>query len=74
MKATDITGLVKGLLVVIGLAISVGRYDDLRKFARNQAIESLKGWKSTPFFYPASKSHGANKKRAEQAKKRIEHF
>ncbi len=39
MKTTDISDLMKGLLVIIGLAISMGRYEEIKRFARSQAVE-----------------------------------
>lgn len=44
MKTTNISDLVKGLLIIIGLAVSMGRFDDL-KYER--AFVSLKNLQFT---------------------------
>ena len=38
MKPVDLSGLIKGLLVVIGIAMAAGRMDDLRTWAIKEAF------------------------------------
>ena len=38
MKAMDLTGLIKGLMVVIGIALALGRLDDLKMWATREAF------------------------------------
>ncbi len=38
MKPTDLTGLIKGLMVVIGIAVALGRLDQLKKWAAQEAF------------------------------------
>ena len=40
MKATDLSGLIKGLMVVIGIAMALGRLDDLKRWAAQEAFAS----------------------------------
>ncbi len=44
MKPAEIGSLVSGLLVVIGIAIGLGQYPRLERWAREQAIEAME-WK-----------------------------
>ena len=44
------TDLIKGLMVVIGISMALGRYGRLQEFARRQAVESLRGWHTQPYF------------------------
>ena len=50
MKPIDLSGLIQGLAVVIILAISIGKYDALKKFAMNEARHALKPTPTKPFF------------------------
>jgi hypothetical protein len=52
MKGMDLTKLIEGLLVVILIAIVIGKYGALQDFARREAIVSLRGW-GTHAFFPA---------------------
>jgi len=38
MKPVDLTGLIKGLLVVIGISIALGKYEQLSAWARKEAF------------------------------------
>ena len=38
MKPTDLTGLIKGLMVVIGIAMALGRLDELKRWAIKEAF------------------------------------
>jgi hypothetical protein len=50
MKPIDLKDLVTGLLIIIGLALTIGQYDRLQEFAKIEAAHALKGWNSHPFF------------------------
>ena len=54
--------LVKGLMVVIGLSIAIGKYDDLERWARKQTIEALI-WRngSLPVFTYGEVRHAGRK-------------
>ena len=49
----DLTPLIRGLLVVIGISIVLGKYGALQKYARQEAVASLQGWNS-PVFFPGA--------------------
>ena len=38
MKATDLSGLIKGLMIVIGIAMAFGKLDVLRQWAAREAF------------------------------------
>jgi hypothetical protein len=38
MKPLDLSGLIKGLMVVIGIALALGRLEDLKRWAANEAF------------------------------------
>jgi hypothetical protein len=38
MNTVDLGGLIKGLMVVIGIALALGRLDDLERWAANEAF------------------------------------
>ena len=46
----DLTPLIRGLLVVIGISLVLGKYGALQNFARREAAASLRGWGSHAFF------------------------
>ena len=50
MKGIDLTKLIEGLLVVILIAVSIGKYGALQGFARREAVASLRGWRTHAFF------------------------
>ena len=39
MKGMDLTGLIKGLLVVIGIAMALGKLDNLKRWAAKEAFQ-----------------------------------
>jgi len=41
MKPADLGGLIKGLLVVIGIAMALGRLSDLNRWAVREAFGSF---------------------------------
>ena len=48
----DLSPLIKGLLPIIGIAISLGQYSKRGHWAREQAVEAL-AWKTgLPYFFP----------------------
>jgi hypothetical protein len=52
MTHIDLRDLVVGLTLIILLAMGLGQYDRLQKFALHQAEIALKPWPSHPFFPP----------------------
>ena len=38
MKPFDLSGLIKGLMVVIGIALALGRLDELKRWAAREAF------------------------------------
>lgn len=50
MKPIELKDLIVGVLALITAAIAFGKYDALQAFARREAVKSLRGWKSHPFF------------------------
>ncbi len=50
MRPAEIGSLITGLLVIIGIALAVGQYPRLERFARAQAAQALRGWQPHPFF------------------------
>ena len=38
MKPMDLSGLIKGLLVVVGIAMALGRLDELKRWAAREAF------------------------------------
>ena len=42
MKPMDLSGLIKGLMVVIGIAMALGRLDDLKRWAVREALPHYK--------------------------------
>jgi hypothetical protein len=66
MNSADISPLVKGILVVIGIAIATGHYGDLQNWARHEAIEALMWRRPLPYFFepishPPRKTAGSNR-------------
>jgi hypothetical protein len=51
MNTPDISSMVRGILVVIGLAVVVGEYPRLEHWARAQAIESMQWKQGLPLFF-----------------------
>lgn len=50
MKPVDLRDLIRAIVLLLGLAIVVGRYDDLSKFARAEATCLLVNKNRPPFF------------------------
>ena len=56
----DLTALIRGLFVVIGMALAVGQYPNLEHWARGQAAESIAWKRGLPHFFGgvhADKNH-----------------
>ncbi len=53
MRPADIGSLIAGLLVIVGIALAMGQYPRLERFAREQAVLALRGWEPQPFFVKA---------------------
>lgn len=51
MKPTEIKDLVVGLLAVIFVAMAIGQFGTLERFARKQMIQALHP-KPAPLFFP----------------------
>ena len=50
MKPIDLNSLVAGLLALILISLSFGKYEKLHAFARREAVQALRGWHPHPFF------------------------
>lgn len=64
----DLRDLIKGILVVIFFSISIGQFERLHTFAREQAIASLKGWPEYHFFPKGYEGHSIHRKQAKNQK------
>ncbi len=53
MKPTEIKDLVSGILAIIFLALALGQYGRLERFARAEVAKALRP-KAAPAFFPAS--------------------
>jgi hypothetical protein len=51
MRSIDIGPLVKGALVIIGLAIATGHYDNLASWSRKEAARALTRNRPLPYFF-----------------------
>lgn len=51
MNAVDISGLVKGILTIIGISIALGQFGKLEHLARKQAMEALEWKQGLPYFF-----------------------
>ena len=60
-NAPDLSGLIKGLLVVIGIAITTGQYPRLEAWSRSQAIEALSWKQGLPHFFRNQAQHPHSK-------------
>ena len=49
----DMSGLIKGILAVIGIAMATGQYPRLESWSRSQAIEALEWKQGLPHFFKA---------------------
>jgi hypothetical protein len=50
----DLSPLVKGVLVLIGIAIALGQYPRLERWARSQALEAVQWKQGLPYFFDAA--------------------
>jgi hypothetical protein len=57
----DLTGLIKGLMVIILFALSIGQLDRLHEFAKQEAMSALRGWPPHPFFPQHQVAHPRRK-------------
>jgi hypothetical protein len=48
----DLSQLTKGIMVVIGIALATGHYDELERWSRHQAINALEWKEPLPYFFP----------------------
>ena len=53
-KIVDLSGLIRGLMLVIGLAVCLGKYPELAKWSRSQAEESIAWERGLPHFFPVT--------------------
>jgi hypothetical protein len=49
----DLSPLIKGVLVLIGIAIALGQYPRLERWARTQALEAVQWKQGLPYFFAA---------------------
>jgi hypothetical protein len=54
MNTPDISPLVRGTLVIIGLAIALGLYPSLAHWARAQAVQAMQWHEELAYFFQAS--------------------
>jgi hypothetical protein len=52
MQTPDLSPLVRGVIVIVGLAIALGQYPNLEKWARTQALEAVSWKQGLPYFFP----------------------
>ena len=83
MNIPDLSPLIKGVLVIVGIAIAIGQYPRLEVWARSQAIGSCVERAASVFFprigyacTPESKMHSGRirRERSEQMRTPIESF
>lgn len=56
MGSVDLSGLIRGLLTVIGIALATGQYGKLESWARHQAIEAMTWKHGLPYFFTPKRS------------------
>jgi hypothetical protein len=60
----DLSPMVKGVLAIIGIAIALGQYPRLERWACVQALEAVQWKQGLPYFFAAphagAKHHQAN--------------
>lgn len=61
MKPIDLSGLIKGLMVVIGISITLGKYPALEQWARNQMTEAVMARGECPSFFASQNQSGRAK-------------
>jgi hypothetical protein len=54
----DLSPLIKGVLVVIGISIALGQYPKLERWARTQALEAVAWKQGLPYFFAPSSHVG----------------
>ena len=61
MQTPDLSPLVKGVIARVGLALALGQYGRLERWARTQAMEALAWKEPLPYFFapPHAASHAA---------------
>jgi hypothetical protein len=52
MQTPDLSPLVKGIIVIVGIAIALGQYPKLERWAKLQAIEAIEWKQGLPYFFP----------------------
>jgi hypothetical protein len=51
MQTPDLGPLVRGIIVVIGIAIALGQYPKLERWAKLQAIGAIEWKQGLPYFF-----------------------
>ena len=75
MNTPDLSPLIKGVLVIVGIAIAIGQYPRLEVWARSQAIQAVAWKQPLPYFFQGSATHAHRKAKlshAESEEKRSE--
>jgi hypothetical protein len=57
MPTPDLSPLVKGIIVIIGIAVALGQYPKLESWAKGQAIEAVAWKQGLPYFFPQNTHH-----------------
>ena len=57
MQTPDLSPLIKGVFVIVGIAISLGQYGRLEHWARKQAMEAVAWREPLPYFFAQPKAH-----------------
>jgi hypothetical protein len=52
MQTLDLSPLVKGIIVIVGIAIALGQYPKLERWAKTQALEAIEWKQGLPYFFP----------------------
>jgi hypothetical protein len=52
MQTTDLSPLVRGIIVIVGIAIALGQYPKLERWAKTQALEAIEWRQGLPYFFP----------------------
>ena len=50
----DLAPLIKGVLVIVGIALALGQYPKLETWAREQAIEAVAWKEPLPYFFASA--------------------
>jgi hypothetical protein len=63
MNTPDISALLRGVLAIVMLAIAIGQYPRLERWARSRAVEALEWKEGLPYFFaqpqPAGRRSGS---------------